>query len=238
MRSRKLDAAIENKALLLLTAKTSEKERLVDESTHLAARLLQRIASSVKGAAVMARIDRDPFKLASKAPGYDVTLELCARAERATFVTAFEGISEHLPSAHADRAASAVLVGSDYVFRPSLRQPIRFQYAMRRRADLSHEDYARHYAEVHSEFGYRTRGVDGYAQFHVDVRASEEACAASGFGTSDFDGISQLRMGSLTRFLLAAPLNAAMGAVKDEKRFVDRARSAMFSSRVVAYLDD
>jgi hypothetical protein len=104
---------------------------------------------------------------------------------------------------------------------------------MRRRRELSHEDYARHYAEVHSSFGYRTRGVKGYAQFHVDPLASAQAVTSSGLGTCDFDGVSQLYMASLTRFLLATPINGAMGAVEDEKRFVDRESSAMFGSRVV-----
>ena len=118
------------------------------------------------------------------------------------------------------------------MFRPCLPQPVRFQYAMRRRTDLTHEAYAKHYAEVHSGFGYKTRGVEGYAQFHVDLLASAEACASSGLGVCDLDGVSQVYLATLTRFLLAAPINAAMGAVKDEKRFVDRERSAMFSSRV------
>jgi len=106
---------------------------------------------------------------------------------------------------------------------------------MRHRKDLTHQAYAKHYAETHSGFGFKTRGVDGYAQFHVDPLASEEAVRLSGFKTCDFDGVSQLYMTSLTKFLLASPINAAMGMIKDEKRFVDRDNSTMFSSRVVTF---
>jgi hypothetical protein len=106
---------------------------------------------------------------------------------------------------------------------------------MRRRADLTHEAYAKHYAEIHSGFGFKTLGVAGYAQLHVDPLASANAVRLSGFGTCDFDGVSQLYMPTLTNFLLASPINGTMGMVADEKRFVDRDNSAMFSSRTIHY---
>jgi EthD domain len=231
-----LDIAIENKALILLSAKASKKEHLIAESKQVAAGLLQRMDSQYKKVAVMVRFDMDPFRLASKAPGYDVTIELRADAEYAAFAAALEGIANALPSAHSNPSASVVLVGSDYLFRPCPPKAVRFQYLMRRRQDLTHQAYAKHYAEIHSGFGFKTRGVEGYAQLHVDPFASAEAAKLSGFETCDFDGVSQLYMTTLTKFLLASPVNAAMGMIKDEKRFVDRDNSAMFSSRVVTSL--
>jgi hypothetical protein len=236
MKIGQLDIATENKALILLTAKASKKERLVQEAKQIAARLLRRLDSQNKCVTVMARVDRDPFRLASKAPGYDVTIELRADAKYAAFTAALEGIAGDLPSAGPNSSSSVILIGSDYVFRPCPFQPIRFQYLMRRRKDLTHEAYAKHYAEIHSGFGFKTRGVNGYAQLHVDLLTSTEAVRSSGFGTCDFDGVSQLYMASLMRFLLASPINGAMGMVKDEKRFVDRDNSAMFSSKVVTNL--
>jgi hypothetical protein len=182
----------------------------------------------------MARIARDPFALTSKLAGYGVTIELRADAELEAFALAVNGARSELPSASTEPSAIVVILGSDYVFRPCAPQAVRFQYLMRRRSDLTLEAFARHYGEIHSEFGYRTRGVKGYAQLHVDPVASVEAVRLSGLGILSFDGVSQLYMPALTRFLLASPLNAAMGMIKDEKRFVDRDNSIMFASRVVA----
>jgi hypothetical protein len=78
--------------------------------------------------------------------------------------------------------------------------------------------------------------VQGYAQLHVDPVASAEAVRLSGLGTCNFDGVSQLYMPALTKFLLASPINGARGMIKDEKRFVDRDNSIMFASGVVASL--
>jgi len=236
MKVGRCDVAVENKALLLLTAKPSMKQCLIDESMQFGAVLLQRIESSAKCVNVMARIARDPFALTSKLPGHDVTIELRADAELSAFTHAITGARSDLPSASADPVATVVLIGSDYLFRPCSPHAVRFQYMMRRRPDLTLEAFARHYREVHSDFGYKTWGVQGYAQLHVDPLASAEAVTLSGLGTCNFDGVSQLYMSALTKFLLASPINGARGMIKDEKRFVDRDNSIMFASRVVATL--
>lgn len=230
------DVAVENKALLLLTAKPSMKRQLIEESTQLATVLLGRIPSGNNNVNVMARIARDPFALTSKLPGPDVTIELRADAEMAAFAHAVTGAGDALPSASADPPGTVVLVGSDYLFRPCPSQAIRFQYLMRRRPDLTVEAFARHYGQIHSEFGYKTLGVKGYAQLHVEPLASAEAVRSSGLGTCTFDGVSQLYMPGLTKFLLASPINAARGMIKDENRFVDRDNSIMFASRLVTSL--
>jgi hypothetical protein len=105
---------------------------------------------------------------------------------------------------------------------------------MRRRWDYTHEAYTKRYAEVHSDFGMRTRGVEGYVQFHLDPLASAEAANSAGFVACNFDSVSELHLRSLTKFLLATPYNATLGATKDEELFVDRASSIMFVSRVIA----
>jgi hypothetical protein len=217
------NVAVEHKALVLLTAKPSMRRRLIEESTRFGSTLLQRMESNSKCVNVIARLTRDPFALTSKLRGHDVTIELRADADLPAFTDAIAAAGDHLPSTSTD---PVVLIGRDLLFRPCGPQAVRFQYLMRRRQDLTVEDFARHYREVHSEFGYQTRGVQGYAQFHVDP----------GLGTSEFDGVSQLYMPGLTRFLLASPLNGAQGMIKDEKRFVDRDNSVMSASRVIATL--
>ena len=232
-----MDISPDHKALVLLAATEGKKRRLVEESEQIAARLLERLASPSKSATVMSSLDIDPFRSAAKIHGYEVTIELRANAEPASFAAALEGFADGLrASAHTDLSASTVLVGRDRVFTPSAPQPVRFQYLMRRRADYTHEAYAKRYAEVHSDFGIRTRGVEGYVQFHIDPVASEEAAKLAGFGACDFDSVSELHLKSLTSFLLATPYNATLGATKDEELFVDRTNSIMFVSRVVARL--
>jgi len=75
-----LEIATENKALILLSAQASKKEHLLIESKRAAAWLIHRMDSQNKKVAVMERLDMDPFRLVSKAPGYDVTM--CRRRVR------------------------------------------------------------------------------------------------------------------------------------------------------------
>jgi hypothetical protein len=236
MRVARRDVAVENKALILLTAKPSMKQSLVRESTQLGTSLLQRMVSSSKRVTVMARLARDPFALVSKLPGHDVTIELRADAELAAFAHAISEATGNLPIASAIPEKTIVLVGSDYLFRPCPPNAVRFQYLMRRLPNLTHDAFARHYREVHSEFGEKTWGVNGYSQLHVDPETSAELLRLSGLGMFSFDGVSQLYMPTLTKFLLASPINGARGMIKDEKRFVDRDASIMFVSKVVASL--
>jgi hypothetical protein len=226
----------EQKALILLAASRAGKKALLRETEPIAARLLGRLGSSTR-ATVMSAYRIDPFRLAAKIPGYDVTIELCADTEPAAFCETLAGLAGDLQgSGCADLSASAIVVGHDYVFMPSALQPVRFQYLMRRRADFTHEAYAKRYREIHSTFGMRTKGIEGYVQFHIDPRVSDQAVKAAGFGGCEFDSVSELHLKSRGTFLLASSDNARLGAVKDEERFVDRANSIMFVSKVVARL--
>jgi len=85
MRVGRRDVAVENKALVLLTAKASKKQSLIEEAKQLGSALLQRMDSNSQNVNVMARITRDPFALTSKLSGHDVTIELRADAELAAF---------------------------------------------------------------------------------------------------------------------------------------------------------
>jgi hypothetical protein len=228
------DVAVENKALVLLRAGPTARTALLDAAEHFATASVAQLNSVKACVNVIARLVRDPFAMASQSPGYDVTVELRADIDLPSFVDILEYARERLPTA----SEVVVMIGSDYVFRPCAPQPIRFQYLMRRRRDLSHEAFAHHYREVHSQFGFKTLGVNGYAQFHVDPQRSAESMQALNLDAALFDGGSQLYMPTLTRFLLATPINAARGMVKDEKRFVDRANSTMFASKVVVSLSN
>jgi hypothetical protein len=226
------DIAVEPKALILLRARPTGRAALLEAAEGFATALLAQRNSADTFINVMARLARDPFAVASHSPGYDVTVELRADIESESFVRILEGAGERFPVA----SEAVVLIGSDFLFRPCAPEATRFQYLMRRRHDLSHEAFADHYREVHSQFGFKTMGVNGYAQFHIDPQSSAEAMHALNLDETPFDGASQLYMPTLTKFLLATPLNAARGMLKDEKRFVDRENSTMFVSKVVVSL--
>lgn len=232
-----MEISQDHKVLVLLAATESNKNRLVGESERIAARLLERLESPNKSATVMSSLSMDPFRSVAKIRGYEVTIELRANAEPASFFKALEGFAAYLhANAHAEPSASAVVIGRDHVFTPSAPQPVRFQYLMRRRSDYTHEAYTKRYADVHSDFGIRTRGVEGYVQFHINPLASAEAASSAGLAACNFDSVSELHLTTLTKFLLATPYNATLGATKDEELFVDRASSIMFVSRVIARL--
>lgn len=111
MRVGQRDVAVENKALILLTAKASMKQRLIQESKQLGSAIAERIESTGKSVNVMSRMARDPFALTSKLAGYDVTIELRADVELEAFALAVSGARSELPSACAEPSATVVILG-------------------------------------------------------------------------------------------------------------------------------
>jgi hypothetical protein len=207
---------------------------LRDAATGLRARL-----GAGGSAALLLRIPDDPFASANPGMrGFDATLELrSAAADPAPrLIAAIEGLGERIAGiAHVD--LSAALVGVDHRIVPCESDPVRYQYAMRRRADLTHTRYSDYYLRVHSDFGRRQAGILGYTQFHVDPELARRAAAAAGVGLWAFDSIAELHLDALGSFLDAiaqmpeAERNAPM---LDEENFVDRANSVSFVTRRVA----
>ncbi len=223
-----------NKALIFLTANAATGEGLIEDCKQLAVTLLEKLPGPDRSASVMTTIRFDPFRLFSQSLGNDVTIELRAPVDASAFVAALQGLAADLPESVSREASDTVLlVGEEHWFIPADPQPVSYQYLMRRRKDLTHEAYAAHYGNVHSKFGFKTRGIEGYSQFHVDPEASAEIIACSGIGRCDFDGVSQLTLSALSRFVSAIPKNAMIGAAQDEENFVDRKTSPMLTSRVV-----
>jgi hypothetical protein len=170
----------------------------------------------------------------NKTGGYQVTVELRTEAGSDELTATARSLVGQMPKSVDPRAHCAIVVGHDYTFKACPPQPLRFQYLMHRREDFTHDAYSKRYAEVHSEFGLKTRGNAGYVQCHMDPEASRELAQATGCGRWDFDSVAQLDLESLSRFALLAPYNATLGGIGDEKLFIDRAASYMFVSKVVS----
>lgn len=98
---------------------------------------------------------------------------------------------------------------------------------MRRRHDLTAEEYFRHYEEVYPRFGLRVVGAAGSSQFHVDAESTRRACERAGFGIWQVSSVSKLHLASVEEFLAAAKSNAKIGFAEDEEKFIDRRHSVM-----------
>jgi hypothetical protein len=183
---------------------------------------------------VLVQIDDDPFPQANPlCRPYDAVLEVESSAEAGlqSFVDAVEGIGERLGDVvHGD--LSAALIGAPQVIIPSHSTPLRYLYLMRRKAGISREDYISYYFHNHSNFGFRTPGISGYSQFHVDQVQSAMIARRLGFGICAIDSVSELYIDSLEDFF-AKIADGKLGAeaAADEARFVDRDNSVSFCTR-------
>jgi hypothetical protein len=162
---------------------------------------------------------------------FDASIEVLADAPDAfeRFESIAQGLDERLENL-VQPDLSALQIGLHKVFIPCDPTPVRFQYCMRRRHDFTNADYLKRYEEIHSQFGFKTPGIEGYSQFHIDQAVSRKACAEAGFGISRVDSVSELHLESLEKFLASFAEASDIGAGEDEDRFVDRPNSVMWVS--------
>ena len=184
---------------------------------------------------VLVQIEDDPFPQANPlCRPYDAVLEVESSAEAGlqSFVDAVEGIGERLGDVvHGD--LSAALIGAPQVIIPTGPTALRYLYLMRRKAGTSRDDYISYYFHNHSNFGFRTPGISGYTQFHVDQVQSAMLGRRLGFGICAVDSVSELYLDSLDDFF-AKLGDGKLGAeaAADEETFVDRPNSVSFCTTV------
>jgi hypothetical protein len=231
-----MEISRDHKTLLFVRASGARKKRVVEYLRSTAPELLNALGSANASVTVLSSLAVDPFRLLNRTPGYQITVELRTDAGPDALSAAARSVVGQMPENVDPSKHCAIVVGHDYTFRRCTPQPLRFQYLMHRREDFTHDAYSKRYAEVHSEFGLKTRGTEGYVQCHMDPEASKELAEATGCGRYDFDSVAQLDLKSLSRFALVAPYNATLGGIEDEKHFINRAASYMFVSKVVTRL--
>jgi hypothetical protein len=201
--------------------------RLETEGREAAARM-QGAGTRVS---VLAQIDDDPFPKANPlCRPYDAVLEVEAPSATGvdTLLDAVDGIGARLGDVvHAD--LSGVLVGAPQYIIPCEPTPVRYLYLMRRKAGTTRDRYIDYYFHHHSGFGFRTPGIVGYTQFHVDPTASSLACRRLNLGVCAADSVSELCMNSVQEFF-GALRDESLGreAGADEELFVDRVNSVSF----------
>jgi uncharacterized protein (TIGR02118 family) len=113
---------------------------------------------------------------------------------------------------------------------------IKLVFCLRRRADLSREEFQRHWRETHAPL-VRERGpalgIRRYVQDHTLPAGTSAALAASRDVEEDeYDGVAELWWDSAESLAAAVstPEGQRAGAelLEDERRFIDLARSPIF----------
>ena len=184
----------------------------------------------------MTQIPDDQFPLANPlCRPYEAVLELQTPAsdDAAALIAAVRTVPAEFDSL-IQPDLSGVLVGVPHEIIPTPPTALRYLYLMRRKHTHSRAQYFDHYFNNHSKFGHRTPGIAGYTQFHVDDVVSRAAAAELGVGMWGADSVSELHLNSVEEFFAALVGVPELGvdAVEDEERFVDRANSKSFTTKV------
>ena len=216
---------------VLLAAAPGMREMLQERIESVAESVGANFDASVRICA-LSQIDKDPFpSMNPHSSGFDAVIDIHGASEllaRDTVLNALQNVPPTL-SGVIDDSASGVTVGWPQAVIPGPRCALRYLYLMRRKADVSREDYFDHYFHRHSEFAFHLNGIKAYTQVHVDIEASNELSAALGFGLRDVDSVTELTFDSVNEFFAGVEPRAAE-ASEDELLFVDREHSVSFCS--------
>ena len=109
---------------------------------------------------------------------------------------------------------------------------IKVVYCLRRRPELSVEEFQKYWLETHAEFGANIPGVRRYIQVHAlggDLAEMMAAGHPSG-GNETFDGVAELWFEEEDLRNLPTA-EGALAAVQDEANFIDFERSVIFLAK-------
>ncbi len=123
-----------------------------------------------------------------------------------------------------DPARSAVLVGQEIPITQGIG-PVMVAMPLRRLPQLSHEEFMKHWFERHASLGEAVEGVR-YWQNHVDATATGALAARLGLHFEPMDGLTESYFMTTDEAVeLLSREEIAVGAIDDEKRFIDHPRS-------------
>ncbi|GAB4341342.1 MAG: hypothetical protein Kow0099_17950 [Candidatus Abyssubacteria bacterium] len=109
---------------------------------------------------------------------------------------------------------------------------IKVMYCLRRRPELSREQFQNYWLETHAEFGKNIPGVKRYVQAHtLGGELAEMLAAGHPAGKNEpFDGVAELWFEEEgLRELPGQP--GSLAAVQDEANFIDFDRSVIFLAK-------
>lgn len=106
---------------------------------------------------------------------------------------------------------------------------IKLVYCIRRKPELSVEEFQKYWLETHADFGKNIPGVKRYIQVHaLGGELQEMLAAAHPAGKNEpYDGVAELWFEEEGLRNLAGA-EGALAAVRDEANFIDFERSAIF----------
>ena len=121
---------------------------------------------------------------------------------------------------------------------------IKLVFCLRRLPHLSREEFQRYWLESHGPLVRElapTLGVKRYVQVHTVTSAFSEAMSRHRGAPDDFDGVAELWWDSVDDFARAGITKEGRDAgrrlLKDEKRFIDLARSPIWFGEEHALVD-
>jgi uncharacterized protein (TIGR02118 family) len=112
---------------------------------------------------------------------------------------------------------------------------VKLVFCLRRRPDLSREDFQRYWFDVHGPL-VRDRaavlGVRRYVQVHTAPTPVNDALRASRGAPEEFDGVAELWWDSIEALVATGVTEAARTAaadlLEDERKFIDLSRSPLW----------
>ena len=115
---------------------------------------------------------------------------------------------------------------------------IKVVYCLRRRPEMSVEEFQKYWLETHAEFGKNIPGVKRYVQAHALAGELAEMMAeAHPSGKNEpFDGVAELWFEEEGLRNLSGA-EGALAAVQDEANFIDFERSVIFLAKEHVIVD-
>ncbi len=121
---------------------------------------------------------------------------------------------------------------------------IKLTFCLRRRPDLSVEEFHRYWKDVHGPLVAERAaalGIRRYQQVHtLDVGGLHQALQArNGGAPAPYDGIAEIWIDSLEDFTAGSPeaRRAAAELLEDERRFIDLPNSPMWLGETHVFVD-
>lgn len=131
-----------------------------------------------------------------------------------------------------DRSRSALLVGTEVAITRGWG-PIRVVMPLRRRPELSHDDFMQSWYGRHASIGEAVDGVR-YRQNHVDPEATTRLSKATGITFEALDGVTESFFPTAKDAIdIMVRPEVAVDAIEDEKQFIDHRRSQFGFYRLV-----
>lgn len=171
--------------------------------------------------------------MADSPPPFDAVYQLRS-ADTNSLEILSDGIQEVVEQLNdwIDRSTSALLVGTEIAITPG-SGPIEIIMPLRRRREMSHDDFMHSWFIQHATLSEDVKGVR-YRQNHVDAHATNRLSQATGIVSQEIDGITEAFFLTPEEALdLMSQPHVAKEAIEDEKRFIDHSRSQFGFYRIV-----